>query len=588
MTRPEQDGATESPSIRAAAQASQTSSLFGGMEVTRVGSNVTVKQKHPPTPEMQAVLDSVRRGERSAVVEATAGSGKTTLLQMIAELLIDLREVGPDKPAAVISFNTRTTKDLRKVMPVEMEVSTIHAMGLRIIKEQLGSQGDVTYDKGKYKRLIQQAIADRAYAPGTQRQMRELLSKSQNLTMANTIEMDFRDDWLDIMHQFEVNVTGVEDDLYSLTKQVITQGCEELLKYRTYDFADQLYAPYLYSWSLDDPFHRVLIDEVQDLSRSQTNILMSILRPEAKVYGVGDEAQSIYGFNGANHASLSELTEILEAERFPLSVCFRCPKRHVAFASPYTNDIQPAPGAREGTLDDVNTDEFIKMVKAGDMVLCRTNAPLVQVCYRLARYGKPAFIAGKDVARAIIGYAAEAITWDGRQSNTENLDDSATLGDTFIPQVVAHTAREKKKVQDHADRTGDDPANDLVALDDKLEALRMIVKEGLPVYVKDLKDQIKDLFKASKKSITLMTVHAAKGAEADTVYLIAPELMPHPSAKTAQAIRSEEATIFVSRTRARKELYLVHGDETPVDNIVPDELRGRDRPTMPQRRDHNG
>ena len=54
------------------------------------------------------------------------------------------------------------------------------------------------------------------------------------------------------------------------------------------------------------------------------------------------------------------------------------------------------------------------------------------------------------------------------------------------------------------------------------------------------------------------TVHKMKGLEADRVWIIKPEVMPHPKAK-GWSLEQEYNIMYVSVTRARRELVVVGG-----------------------------
>src|SRR5262249_45941514 len=65
--------------------------------------------------------------------------------------------------------------------------------------------------------------------------------------------------------------------------------------------------------------------------------------------------------------------------------------------------------------------------------------------------------------------------------------------------------------------------------------------------------------KGEKKGITLMTVHAAKGLEFDTVFVTGMEegLFPHEGHEEEDRDEEEERRLFyVAVTRARKRLFL--------------------------------
>ena len=58
--------------------------------------------------------------------------------------------------------------------------------------------------------------------------------------------------------------------------------------------------------------------------------------------------------------------------------------------------------------------------------------------------------------------------------------------------------------------------------------------------------------------MTCGTVHKMKGLEADKVWVIKPEVIPHPRAKGWQ-LEQEWNILYVAVTRARRELVVVGG-----------------------------
>lgn len=57
----------------------------------------------------------------------------------------------------------------------------------------------------------------------------------------------------------------------------------------------------------------------------------------------------------------------------------------------------------------------------------------------------------------------------------------------------------------------------------------------------------------------LSTIHKAKGLEAERVFILKPDLMPHPKAKRGWEIDQENNLRYVAITRSKRELYLVNG-----------------------------
>ena len=60
------------------------------------------------------------------------------------------------------------------------------------------------------------------------------------------------------------------------------------------------------------------------------------------------------------------------------------------------------------------------------------------------------------------------------------------------------------------------------------------------------------------KVVLLSTVHRAKGMEADTVWFLEPQLIPHKLAETENEIQQEFNLKFVAETRHKKKLVYVY------------------------------
>ena len=97
----------------------------------------------------------------------------------------------------------------------------------------------------------------------------------------------------------------------------------------------------------------------------------------------------------------------------------------------------------------------------------------------------------------------------------------------------------------------DNKQNQAMALEDKRDCISIFVKKATTVG--GVIEEIKRIFDGNDKGeIMLSTVHKAKGLEADNVYLLATERMPHPFGG------SEENNIaYVAITRAKNNLFYV-------------------------------
>lgn len=131
----------------------------------------------------------------------------------------------------------------------------------------------------------------------------------------------------------------------------------------------------------------------------------------------------------------------------------------------------------------------------------------------------------------------------------------------FVQFVITESGLEdalKKGGEDDAERL--ENAKELATLASRHDHL--VGREGVSAFLADAAlagDQDELDRKKETKGVTLMTVHAAKGLEFDTVFVSGLEegLFPHEGMNEEERDEEEERRLFyVAVTRARKELYL--------------------------------
>lgn len=84
-------------------------------------------------------------------------------------------------------------------------------------------------------------------------------------------------------------------------------------------------------WQKQFPY--ILIDEFQDISRVQYDVIRLLAEPRRNIFVVGDDDQSIYGFRGAKPEMMKQfLKDFPEAQRCTLDVNYRCAPEIVSAA----------------------------------------------------------------------------------------------------------------------------------------------------------------------------------------------------------------------------------------------------------------
>src|ERR671917_1031308 len=98
-----------------------------------------------PSPLQQEIFHFVVAGTGDGVIAAAAGAGKTSTLVECAQLMRANKTL-------FLAFNRHIAQELqRRLVNTEVEVLTVHGLGLRTIAKALG---DPVVDKRKYRSLV--------------------------------------------------------------------------------------------------------------------------------------------------------------------------------------------------------------------------------------------------------------------------------------------------------------------------------------------------------------------------------------------------------------------------------------------------
>jgi len=309
----------------------------------------------------------------------------------------------------------------------------------------------------------------------------------------------------------------------------------------TVDFDDMLFIP----WALTLPMRQydlVVIDELQDTNYIQMELAKwSSVAEYGNIIGIGDRHQAIYAFRGAGAESVDEFIAGTAAGELPLSLSYRCPKavgRLVNKKFPYI-PFEVLPDAPEGVVADMPETAALRNMQQGDLVLCRVNADLVQAAFDLLRMGKPAIIKGRDIGKGLVSKIKQSEAYTTKE---------------FIVWLEEWRKREVEKaiVLENEAR--------LQNITDTFETLK-IIAEGTS-FTAEIEARCSKLFDdRTGRCIVLSTVHRAKGLEAERVFILRPDLMPHPAAQKPVDVEQERNIEYVAITRTKNELYFVRGTE---------------------------
>jgi DNA helicase-2/ATP-dependent DNA helicase PcrA len=509
-------------------------------------------------PYQEAVLTFVRRAGGHGVVEATAGSGKTTTLVMVARALVEELGVPPQR-VAFLAFNRSAAAELRSRLPVGVVALTLHALGLRV----LGDAGaEVTVAEDKYERL---AMGLAGAPPEASAALSELarFARLELSALEDPAEVG------DLAARYGVDLPAPPDETARLLRELLASGERSL----EHDHTDLLYLPV--RLGLRPPrFDFVCVDEAQDLSRLALAFVEALIAAGARALFVGDPHQAIYAFAGADARSLPRIVSRTAATRLPLSVSFRCPTRHVVLARRLSPAMLPAPGARDGTVRVVTLSRLPAEVRPGDLVLSRTNGPLIDLALVLAAAGLPVAVLGDELLPGAVALAEELgargeVTREAvaaAQDEERRRLEASHVTSSALPQLLEASRQRHAAVALAAAAAGRADGGSVTA------ALRRLFPAE----------------EAGSERVLLATIHKAKGREAERVYLLEPEELgigaddavappaehlevsdsgaggSRPPSRASDEDSAEANVLFVALTRAKRELVLVEREPGAV------------------------
>jgi DNA helicase-2/ATP-dependent DNA helicase PcrA len=485
------------------------------------------------------IFNWIESGEKNGIVGAVAGSGKSTTLIEAAKRI---------KEGSIIflAFNTHIVKELdSKLAGTRASARTIHSMGNGALREYLGKVAnlDSVESKKKYDRLASAWVDSNGtkFAPDERKEIAASLTKLVNFARMTLVDAKSHKALQLMCIHFDIEI-NYPSFLFPAVSVILQQGQEQARSRKIIDFTDMLYLPVV--WNLPLPkFDFVLCDEVQDLSACQLALVKKMVSPTGRFLGVGDRSQSIFGFAGAAADSFDNIKSGMNAAELPLSICYRCPSSHIALAQMIVPQIQARPGAPEGEVVHLKpADDLSKLVRGGDLIICRLTAPLITECIRLIKNQIAAKVRGRNIGEGLVNL----------------LKRIAKVEDFAYSNVVRHLQEYKaRQIEFLRQEEADESA--IESLSDRVECLQVCAESYLNAKsIDELAKEIEGLFDDSRPAVWLSTVHRAKGLEADRVFILKPEKLPLRW-KNQQAWQYEQELniAYVALTRAKQSLFIV-------------------------------
>jgi superfamily I DNA/RNA helicase len=542
---------------------------------------------HPAVVERLARLQSDQRAAATAppgpvLCVAPAGSGKTTTLVARIAWLVD----GGAEPESIcaVTFNRRAAEELRERVGAALDplgpgladrirIRTFHALGMEVLRAA-GRPVSPLLDRDEILRAV------RPKMPIAERRRLD--------TVISRMKLDL-----------DVDPAAIEADPEAGPVARTYAAYEaEIARRGGLDF-DDLVARSLRLLS-DDPevlglwrarCTHLLVDEAQDLDRSQLRFALLLAAPANRIFLVGDDDQSIYGWRLADVRRLLGLAgEALPGlTRVDLETNYRCPEpvltRSVRLIEHNTERFAKVIRARpaaEGSLilassaaDDVDRIAAVlaswpRVDAAGagspgggtGAVLARTNRELLPAAVAAIRLGL-AFRAPDlvlPVESPIVDELLEALE-PSASPPTRTMTPLLVRVGTLRPAAAVNRPHSAES------ESGFRPAEIASALlgwaaaYPQLDDLRQAIATSRSAITALRRDDA---------PLTLATAHGTKGLEFDHVAVIGLDAGRFPSARSiadaedpARAMEEERRLAYVAWTRARRSLTLVYDPGAP-------------------------
>jgi superfamily I DNA/RNA helicase len=472
--------------------------------------------------EQNRIWECIKTGTQHLIVEAVAGSGKTFTIVHALHFLTG-------KKVAFAAFNKHIATELQERVPAGVSAFTLHSFGFSQVRKALGS---VSLDEYKVDIIIDSLITNKE-----DESIKSVIKHLVDLCRYNMFSGTEQEiDQLVTHHGIETN--GSWSLITTIVPQII-KICKNNKK--VVDFTDMLWFIYAHDLAVET-FDVFIGDEIQDWNPLQQYIAMKAIGDNGRFIGVGDRYQSIYGFAGADINSIPNMIARLQnttrgLDILPLNMTRRLPLSHVDLAKQFVSHLEAMPNANVGVVEELDISTALDRMNIGDMVICRRNAPLINMAYALIRLNRPVVVKGRNFGAGLIALIKK-------------------LRGKDIPNLIEKAEVYRTKETERLNAKGKKAEQQIINLNDKIDTLIALTEDMDSIA--NVINRISTLFSdnSPRNVITLSSFHRAKGLEADNIFILDRARMMIP-VKQDWAIQQERNAAYVAMTRGKKSLYFV-------------------------------
>ncbi len=530
-------------------------------------------------------ISSIEHHGGPCMVIAGPGSGKTRILTERIKYLASHRDAEAGQILA-LTFSNKAAREMKDRVGNELieagaAVSTFHYFGLTVIRDNLNlfsrSEGFRIIDDDEKIEIIQRLFSLKSRKAG--RASSEISSFKQGLA-------DEEGEFFSLYQSelADLNVLDVDDLIYL---PLLVFEKEPLLKEK-----------------YNKKYRFVLIDEFQDINASQYRLIRHLVPDaEGQLFVIGDPDQAIYSFRGADVKFVHRLSvDYPSMKLVRLSRSFRCPGNVLRAAGQVIDADKFLSGVDEDVkvnIEECATDrseaEFIASqierllggVRSFSMdsgmadgdetglgfsdfaVLCRSSfmfAPIIKafadhgVAYQIVDnepfYRREPYSAALDAVKKV--YLAKGGVDESLSAEIQSfLNQGGSPADVVVSVLEYFGAEFDRDLVLSAFRDAED-------LDELFKTVSL--RRGSDDYMSEA------------ESVSLMTIHSAKGLEFNTVFIPGCEdgINPFLLFRGDDAdLKEEERIFYVALTRTKNSVYLSHAKTREYHGRILEQKRSR-------------
>jgi DNA helicase-2/ATP-dependent DNA helicase PcrA len=544
-------------------------------------SSVGVACEHlPVTDEVLAGLDDEQRAvaeslEGPVMVLAGAGTGKTrAITHRIAHGVLTSAH-DPSRTLAV-TFTNRAAGELRsrlRDLGVDgVQARTFHAAALRQLRYFWPRVSD---------RAFPELISSKASIVAG---VLSGIGVSPDTSMVRDVSADIEWARVNFLDQHTIGSTTISRQL-SVDPEVFTRVLADFEQAKAdsgvIDFEDVLIlltgilsSDESIGREVRSAYRWLTVDEFQDVNPVQYALVKLWLGDRDDICVVGDPSQTIYSFTGARSDFLLDFPrEFPDSTTVRLVRCYRCSPQIVSLANgvihmgsssrqavTLRSEKPTGPSPRIEAFDDDPAEAAAvakrigELIEAGERprdiaVLYRINAQQVEMESALAAAGIPMTVRGSErfFERPEV---REALT---RLRGAARAEPSVQpIGDQVVDVLSAMEWSSRQPTTTGAVR---ERWESLAAI---VELARESQAASLSEFVDHLDERAAVAFAPVADGVTLASIHASKGLEWRSVFVIgcSDGLLPLQHADGPESIEEERRLLYVAITRAEQELGL--------------------------------